>query len=77
MNQKNYSEAITNNHGILKIWRMRSLCIQGKIVVFKNLAIPKVIYVVRLTVISNNITGEVEKKQKYLIWHDSSPNIKH
>ena len=42
---------------------MRSLSIQGKIVVFKNLAIPKVIYVARLTVISNNITGEVEKIQ--------------
>ena len=40
MNQKNYCQAITNIHGILKLWRMRSFSIEGKIMVFKTLAIP-------------------------------------
>ena len=77
MNQKNYCKAITSIHGILKLWRMRNLSIEGKIVVFKTLAISKLVYLALLTVIPNHITEEVAKIQKSFIWHDSSPKIKH
>ena len=77
MNQKNYCQAITNIHGILKLWRMRNLSIEGKIVVFKTLAISKLVYLALLTVIPDHITDEVTKIQKSFIWHDSSPKIKH
>ena len=59
MNQKKkYCQAITNIHGILKLWRMRNLSIEGKIVVFKTLAISKLVYLALLTVIPNHITEE-------------------
>ena len=61
MNQKNCRQAITNIHGILK----------------KMLAIPKLVFMVLLTVIPNHINDEVPKIQKSFIWHDSSPKIKH
>ena len=77
VNQKNYCKAITSIHGILKLWRMRNLSIEGKIVVFKTLAISKLVYLALLTVIPNHITDEVAKIQKSFIWYDSSPNIKH
>ena len=77
MNQKNYFKAITSIHGILKLWRMRSLSIEDKIVVFKTLAISKLVYLTLLIVILNHITDEVAKIQKSFIWHDSSPKIKH
>ena len=77
VNQKNYCQAITNIHGILKLWRMRNLPIEGKIVVFKTLAISKLVYLALLTVIPDHITDEVTKIQKSFIWHDSSPKIKH
>ena len=77
MNQKNYCQAITNIHGILKLWRMRNLSIEGKIVVFKTLAISKFVYLALLTIIPDHITDEVTKIQKSFIWHDSSPKIKH
>ena len=77
MNQKNYCQAITNIHGILKLWRMRNLSIEGKTVVFKTLAISKLVYLALLTVIPDHITDEVTKIQKSFIWHDSSPKIKH
>ena len=64
MNQKNYCKAITSIHGILKLWRMRNLSIEGKIVVFKTLAISKLVYLALLTVIPNHITEEVAKIQK-------------
>ena len=68
INQKNYFKAIKT---------MRNLSIEGKIVVFKTLAITKLIYLALLTVIPNHITEEVVKIQKSFIWHDSSPKIKH
>ena len=45
INYKNYCQAITNIHGILKLWRMRNLSIECKIVVFKTLAISKLVFV--------------------------------
>ena len=77
MNQKNYCKAITSIHGILKLCRMRNLSVECKIMVFKTLAISKLVYLALLTVILNHITDEVAKIQKSFIWHDSSPKIKH
>ena len=44
MNQKITVKLITNIHGISKLWRMRNLSIEDKIVVFKTLAISKLVY---------------------------------
>ena len=73
VNQKNYCQAISNIHGILKLWRMRNLSIEGKLVVFKTLAISKLVYLALLTVIPDHITDEVTKIQKSFIRHDSNP----
>ena len=61
MNRKNYCQAITNIHGILKLWRIRNLSIEGKIVDFKKLAICKLVSLALLTVIPNHNTDEVTK----------------
>ena len=66
MNQKNYCQAITNIHDILKLWRMRNLPTEGKTVVFQILAISKLFYLALLTVIPNHITEEVGKNAKML-----------
>ena len=67
MNQKNYCKAITSIHGILKLWRMRNLSIEGKIVVFKTLAISKLVYLALRNVIPNHSTDKVAKIQKSFI----------
>ena len=56
---------------------MRNLSTEGKIAVFKTLAISKLVYLAFLTVIPNHIIYEVAKIQKSLIWDDSSPKTKH
>ena len=71
------SKATTSIHGILKLWSMRNLSIEGKIVVFKTLTIFELFYLALLTVIPKHITDEVAKIQKIFTWHDSSPKIKH
>ena len=59
MNQKKYCKTITSIHGILKLWRMRNLSIESKILVFKTLAISKLVYLSLVTVIPNHITEEI------------------
>ena len=77
MHQKNYCQSITKIHGISKLWKIKNLSIEDKILVFNTLAISKLVYLALLTVIPNHITDEVAKIQKSFIWHDSSPKIKH
>ena len=77
MNQNNYCQAITNIHGILKVWKMDSLSIKGKTLVFKTVAISKLVYIAVPTVIPNHIADQVAKIQKCFILNDSSPKIKH
>ena len=67
VNQKNYFQAITNIHRISKLWRMKNLFIEGKIVVLKTLAISKLVYLALLTIVPNYITDEVAKIQKSFI----------
>ena len=56
---------------------MINLSIEGKIGVFKKLAISKLVYLALLTVIPNHITNEVAKIQKSFICRDSFTKIKH
>ena len=67
MNQENYCEAITNIHGILKLWRTRYYSIEGNMEVFKTLVISKLVYLALPTVIPNHIIDEVAKIQKSFI----------
>ena len=67
MNQENYCQAITNIHGILKLWRTRNYSIEGNMEVFKTLVISKLVYLALPTVILNDITDEVGKIQKSFI----------
>ena len=66
MNQKTYCLAFTNIHGILKLWSLRNLSTEGKIVIFKPLAISKLVCLALLTVI-NHIINEIAKIQKSFI----------
>ena len=67
MNQENYCAAITNIHGILKLWRTRYYSIEGNMEVFKTLVISKLVYLALPTVIPNHIIDEVAKIQKSFI----------
>ena len=55
---------------------MTDLSTEVKIVVFKTLAISKLVYLVLLTVIPNHITDKAKIKKSF-IWHNSSSKIKH
>ena len=62
---------------MLRFWDRRILSLEGRIIIFKSLAISKIVYVAFLTVIPNSLIEEIQKTQKTFIWHSSSPKISH
>ena len=71
---KNFSEHILKIEIILKLWRIRQLTLEGRITVFKSLAISKVVHLLLITRLHNNTIHLMYKIQKKFIWFNS--NIK-
>ena len=56
---------------------MRRLIINGKITIFKTLALSKAVYLPVLTVVSNHIIDQLVKVQSNFIWKNTLTKIKH
>ena len=74
---KNFSDHIIKVENILKLWRMRQLTLEGRITVFKSLAISKVIHLLMITKLHNNTIDIMYKIQKNFIWQGKKAKIKH
>ena len=46
--QNNFVKSITNMQNVSKLWRMRNIALEGEIIIFKTLALSKIVYL-RLT----------------------------
>ena len=62
---------------VLKLWRMRNLSVEGKITIFKTLAISKIIHFSLVTNVPMEIINELSKTLKLFIWNGNNPKIKH
>ena len=60
-NKKNFKNQIQKTKIVLKIWRMRNLILEGKISIFKTLAISKIIYLDSVTVLLNSTITQLNK----------------
>ena len=76
-NDQNFLNHISKIESVLKIWRMRNLTIQGKITVFKTLAISNIVHLSLVTEVPNAIVLELNKIQNDFIWNGNKPKIKH
>ena len=56
---------------------MRQLTLEGRITVFKSLAISKVIYLLLITKVHNNTIDFLHKIQKNFIWQGKKAKIKY
>ena len=65
---KNFCEHIVEIENILKLWPMRQLTLEGRITVFKSLAVFKVIRPLLITELHNNTIDLLYKMQKNFIW---------
>ena len=55
---------------------MRNLTVEGKII-FKTLAISKIIHLSLVTNVPTEIINELNKMEKEFIWNGNNPKIKH
>ena len=56
---------------------MRKLNLECKIIVFKTFASSKIVHLCFTSVVSKQITKEIENIQKNFLWNRSTPKIKH
>ena len=75
-NDQNFTDHIMKFENVLKLWRSRSLNLEGKITVFKCLALSKIIHLALVKPIPNTTIEELTKIQKNFIWSNSKPKIK-
>ena len=72
---KNFSDHIIKIENILKVWRMRQLTLEGRITVFKSLAISKNINLLLTTKLHNNTIDIMYKIRKNLYWQGKRPKL--
>ena len=53
--ENNFRKTIPNIKRILKMWRLRNLTLEGKIIIFKSLALSKIIFLAQVLVVPNQI----------------------
>ena len=74
--EKNFFNHIVKIQNILKLWKLRNLSIEGRIVVFKSLAISKLTHLALVTEIPTSTINLLTKIQMEFIWEGKTRNIK-
>ena len=67
---------IVKIQNILKLWKLRNLTIEGRIVVFKSLAISTLIHLALVTEIPTTTINLLTEIQMELLWRGKIPKIK-
>ena len=75
--EENFMRYVWKIEKELKLWRMRHLTVEGKMTIFKPLAISKVIHLSLVTNVPTKIINELNKIQKESIWNENNPKIKY
>ena len=76
-NDENYRRYIIKIEKLLKLWKMLQLTIVGKILIFKTLAISKVVHLALVKDVPSSTISQLEKIQKQFIWKNGNPKLKH
>ena len=63
-NDKKICGTVKNISNVIKLWRIRHLALEGKIAIFKSLAISKIVYLGLLTIIPNSFLEQLKQMQK-------------
>ena len=74
-NEKSFLESITKIQNVLKVWQMRCLTLECKIIVFKTLVISKIVFLSLILEVPTEIISELERIQKTFLW-PFKPKIK-
>ena len=71
-NDENFKKYIVKIENVLKLWSARNLSLEGKITVFKSLALSKITHPALVKTINKpSIINQLNKTQKNFIWNGS------
>ena len=76
-NELNFCTTIKNICNVIKLWRMRHLSLEGKITIFKSLAISKIVYLALLTIVAKNVIFDLKENENRFSWSNKKSKIKH
>ena len=62
---------------LLKLWRMQQPTIEGKVLIFKTLAISKVLHLILVKDVPLNVIPQLDKIQEQFIWKNVNFKLKH
>ena len=74
--ERNFCLIIANTQRVLKLWKLRNLTLERKKLIFKTLALSKIIFQASVTPIPIYVVTELEKIQKSFLWENSTSKIK-
>ena len=74
--EKNFFNHIVKIQNILKLWKLRNLSIEGRIVAFKSLAISKLTHLALVPEIPTSTINLLTKTQMEFIWKGKTPNVR-
>ena len=75
--ERNFCLIIANIQRVLKLWKLQNLTLEGKALVFKTLALSKIIFQAFVTQIPIYVVTELKEIQKSLLWENSTSKTKH
>ena len=73
----NFCTTIKNICNVIKLWRVGHLSLEGKINIFKSLALSKIVHLALFTIVPKNIIEELNDIQKKFLWSNKKCKIKH
>ena len=71
------SNRVKTLNDVLKFWEFRDLTLAGRILVFRSLALSKLLYACTMKVPSKFVIDQLNTLQKIFIWNNKLPNILH
>ena len=73
--EKYFFKTVTDIQRVLKIWKIKNLKLEGQIVIFKTIAISKIVFQSFITNVPKYVMNK--KIEKAFWWNNSAPKIKH
>ena len=68
----NFYQTVTDIQQVLNIWKMINLTLEGKIAIFKTIAISKIAFQSFIATVPKHIINELEEIQKAFLWKYSN-----
>ena len=73
----NFLKIVSNVQSVLNLWRYQNLALEGRIVVFKNLAISKIFFQALIALVPTHVIKALETIQTTFLWNNSNSKIKY